>query len=140
MRAGGIACVVFLGVAAAFTAGCSSTPVTGSFPFPLDRVQRAAVDAVVMNGFDVQKEQPTCVEGHRPHKIGLFLGSGGETVTISLRPHEPSGTDVTVETTMSLLGIVGQRSWSADVFDQMRESLEKPEGLWQGNPRQGAGP
>ena len=32
-----------------------------------------------MLGFEVKKQEPDFVQGRRPNKMGLFVGSGGET-------------------------------------------------------------
>ena len=64
--------------------GCASTPVRPEsqgvvFQQPTNVVQKAAVDALVVTGFDVKKSEPLYVEGVRPRKVGFFVGSGGET-------------------------------------------------------------
>ncbi|MDP2753621.1 MAG: hypothetical protein Q8P40_04440 [Nitrospirota bacterium] len=70
------------------------------FQKQIEVVQKAAVDALVVLGFDVKKTEPTYVEGSRPRKIGLFVGSGGETVGIWLESLEPEKTVVRVIVTL----------------------------------------
>jgi len=106
-----VAFVLLLGVQA--LAGCASTPTMPSvegviFQTPVDVVQKAGVDALVVTGFDVQRVEPLYIEGFRPRKIGLLVGSGGETVGIWLENLGPSQTRVRVDTAKSFVGIVGQ--------------------------------
>jgi len=123
--------VTLFGLILAMMAGCASTPVASGatpvtvFEQPIVQVQKAAVDALVVTGFDVAKQELTYVEGFRPRKIGLFVGSGGETVGIWLTEQGPNQTAVKVDTTRSLLGIVGQKIWNTDIINEMTKSLTK---------------
>lgn len=118
--------------AALMLAGCSSTPVKPEgesvvFGKPLAVVQKAAVDALVVTGFDVQKTEPQYVEGYRPRRIGLFVGSGGETVGIWLDPIDTSKTRVRVDTARTFAGGAGQRNWNAAVLEELDKTLGKRE-------------
>lgn len=118
-------------IISALVAGCASTPVASDatrqtvFPQPIERVQKAVVDALVVTGFDVTKQEPTYVEGFRPRKVGFFVGSGGETVGVWLTEEGPNKTAVKVDTAKSLVGIVGQKTWDAEIFNEMSKSLTK---------------
>jgi len=111
--------------------GCSSTPVIEAdipasvFQQPIEQVRTAAVNALVTFGFDVTKQGSNYVEGHRPHKVGLLVGSGGETVGVWLTDLEPGVTAVRVDTAKSFVGIIGQRDWEADILREMRQSLRQ---------------
>jgi hypothetical protein len=114
------------------TAGCASTPKMPSeaptvFAKPSAVVQKAAVDSLVVAGFEIQKTEPLYVEGMRPHRVGLVVGSGGETVGVWLEPMGASRTGVRVDTARSLLGIAGQRKWNDDILAEMTKTLGKPE-------------
>jgi len=120
--------VVLLLVAA--LTGCASIPTKPEvegviFQKPADVVQKAAVDALVVTGFDVKKSDPLYVEGFRPRKVGLFVGSGGETVGIWLESLETSKTRVRVSTAKSLAGVVGQKNWDAEIRAEMEKILGK---------------
>ena len=111
-------------------AGSAATPTKPEaegviFQKPADVVQKAAVDALVVMGFDVKKSDPLYVEGVRPRKVGLLVGSGGETVGIWLEPLEASKTRVRVSTAKSLVGVVGQKNWDAEIRAEMEKSLSK---------------
>jgi hypothetical protein len=112
--------------------GCASTPKAPEtagvvFSQPVDKAKRAAVDALVVLGFDVQKQEAAYVEGFRPRKIGLFVGSGGETVGVWLEPVTPERTRVRVDTAKSFAGYVGQKKWDSEVLAEMEKTLGKPE-------------
>ena len=114
------------------TGGCASTPKMPSgastvFGKPSAVVQKAALDSLIVAGFEIQKTEPLYVEGFRPHRVGLVVGSGGETVGVWLEPLGDSKTGVRVDTAKSLLGIAGQRTWDADILNEMSKSLGKPE-------------
>ena len=110
-------------------AGCSSTPeakdakTTATFPHPIAKVQQAAVDALTVTGFDIKKQEPTYVEGTRPRKMGLFVGSGGETVGVWLTALSPEQTEVKVDTAKTFVGGAGQKSWDKQVLEEMTKSL-----------------
>jgi hypothetical protein len=120
-----------LAVIAPLLVACASTPdlpkTSGVvFAQPLEKARQAALDALVVLGFDVKKQEPTYVEGFRPRKVGLFVGSGGETVGIWLEPAEQQ-TRVRVDTAKSFAGMAGQKNWDAAVLAQMEKTLGKPQ-------------
>lgn len=126
------AIVALLLTGAVALAGCASTPDkppghNAVFLKPVAEVQKAAVDALVELGFDVEKSEAAYVEGFRPRKVGLFVGSGGETVGIWIEPLGPSRTGVRVDTARSFAGIAGQKRWDEDVLDKLEKSLGKKE-------------
>jgi len=112
--------------------GCASTPALPKasgvvFAQPLEKTRQGALDALVVLGFDVKKQDPAYVEGFRPRKIGLLVGSGGETVGVWLEPVGDQQTRVRVDTAKSLAGIVGQKKWDAEVLAQMEKTLGTPQ-------------
>lgn len=121
--------MILLGLASVLVAGCASTPVAHDatpmtvFQQPIQRMHKAAVDALVVTGFDITKQEPTYVEGFRPRKVGLFVGSGGETVGIWLAGQGPNKTEVRVNTAKSFVGIVGQKNWDTEILNEMTKSL-----------------
>lgn len=111
-------------------AGCSSTPTKPNDAMPsviYDKaeatLQKAAVDALVANGFVVSKSDAQYVEGARPHKMGALVGSGGETAGIWLSSLGDDKTSVKVSTAKSLLGIVGQKDWDKEILADMDKSV-----------------
>ncbi len=122
--------IMLLGMPLVLVSGCASTPVasdatsTATFQQPVERVQKAAIDALIVTGFDINKQEPTYIEGSRPRKLGLVVGSGGETVGVWLTARGSNKTNVKVDTAKSLVGIVGQKKWDAEILSEMSKSLK----------------
>lgn len=116
-------------VLAIFTAGCASTPEPEdleqeyTFENSLAETNRAAVDALTVLGFEIEETTDTYVQGHRPHKVGLLVGSGGETVGVWLESVSDQETKVKVDTAKSFVGYVGQEDWDEEIVVEMRKFL-----------------
>ena len=95
------------------------------FEQPIAKTQQAAVDALTVVGCEIKQQEPSYVEGSRPHKMGLFVGSGGETVKVTLVSLEPQNTSVTVKTEKSFVGFAGQKNWDKQVLEEMTKELNK---------------
>jgi hypothetical protein len=113
-----------------FFVGCSTTPTKPEvegivFPSTIDEVKKAAEDALVVTGFDIEKSESQYIEGFRPRKLGFFVGSGGETVGVWLESLEPSRTRAIVKTAKSLVGYVGQKNWDDEIIAEMKNILKK---------------
>jgi hypothetical protein len=117
------AVLVFLhtGVAAAADDGVQAT-----LDHPIDVTQKAAVNALTMIGCTIKKEDPTYVEGKREHKVGVFVGSGGETVSVTLTPAGEGKVSINIRTKKSFVGMAGQKNWDQPVLDEMLKSLAAP--------------
>ena len=119
---------ILLLCALSLVAGCRSTPTRPSqfttMERPLEAVHQAAVSALVVNGFDVERTEPRYLEGRRPRRWGWVSGSGGETVSIWLEP-QGGGTRVGIETGETSLGATGQKNWNNDVLNALRRELER---------------
>ena len=109
---------------------CSSVPRRPGgdagvvFRKPLPEVRAAAVSALVVCGFDIKEEESNYLQGSRPRKMGLFVGSGGESIGVWLEEQGASRTYVEVNTAKSFVGIVGQKNWNNAVLGEMRRILE----------------
>lgn len=131
MKTLNVTLILALGGLMAFMAGCASIPKATDakagaiFQQPIDKVQKAAVDALAVTGFDIKKQEPTYVEGSRPRKVGLFVGSGGETVGVWLNAQAADKTEVKVKTAKSLVGIAGQKNWDDQILAEMTKTLGK---------------
>ena len=113
-------------------AACGATPTRPQLPgfiFPKssDVVHKVALDALVVNGFEIQKTEPLYVEGYRARRVGIIIGSGGETAGVWLEPIDNSRTRVQVRTARTFLGGAGQRNWDRDIIEEMEKVLGKRE-------------
>jgi hypothetical protein len=111
-------------------AGCSATPTRPGdsvpsvvFNKPEATVQKAAVDALQANGFVVSKSDAEYVEGARPHKVGLVVGSGGESAGVWLASLSSDKTAVKVSTAKSFAGMAGQKNWDKEIIAEMDKSI-----------------
>ena len=95
-----------------------------TFSQPLPRVQNAAVSALTSVGCRIEKKETYFVSGERPHKMGLFVGSGGETVKVFMVPQSDKVTNVWVDTDLSFAGIAGQQGWNQQVLAEMTNLLK----------------
>jgi hypothetical protein len=89
----------------------------------LEEVRQAGLRSLTFVGCKLKTQQPLFLSGDRPHKFGLFVGSGGETVNVFLYPESDTETHVWVETHKSFVGMVGQQGWNKQVIDQMTQLL-----------------
>lgn len=121
--------ILFFGLVSVLAAGCSSTPsISDTAPVtvylhPMAQVHKAAVDALFVAGFEVTKQEPAYVEGFRPRRFGMAVGSGGETVGVWLADKGPSTTEVRIDTAKSAVGLVGQKDWNDAVLKEITKSL-----------------
>jgi hypothetical protein len=109
------------GVAAAADDGVRAT-----LDHPIEVAQKAAVNALTVIGCTIKKEDPNYVEGKREHKVGVFVGSGGETVSVTLTPTGDGKVGINIRTKKSFVGMAGQKNWDQPVLDEMLKSLAAP--------------
>lgn len=109
---------------------CSATPTRPAseagveFAYSIQDVHAAALSALSEHGFEVVTNQETYIEGKRPHKVGLVVGSGGETIGVWLSGKDDKTTQVTVDTAKSFAGMAGQKNWDDEVLSSIRSALE----------------
>jgi hypothetical protein len=122
-----------LSLSTLITTSCSSSGSTapasgvGSAPAadgsvlakPLAAAHQSALQALAAVGANVTVNEAAYLEGKRPHKMGVMVGSGGETIKITLTA-QGQQTHVSVATKKSILGIAGQKNWDAQVLAAMR--------------------
>ena len=109
---------------------CSATPDKPSdaqpgvvYNKPIADVQKAALNALASNGFEITKSGADYVEGSRPHKMGLLVGSGGETAGVWLTAVSATSTSVKVDTAKSFAGMAGQKSWDTEIIAAMDSNV-----------------
>ena len=86
----------------------------------LPEAHMSALHALSTIGAKVSSNKPGYLEGRRPNKMGLMVGSGGETVKIWLTAQGSRQTLVKVKTKKSIVGIAGQKNWDSEVIRAMR--------------------
>jgi hypothetical protein len=73
----------------------------------------AAVDSTV------SEETRTTLKAQRNRHIGVFVGSGGEELLITLQEVSGNKTFVTAATKTGFVGGAGQKAWSCQIVDQI---------------------
>jgi hypothetical protein len=120
------------------SAGCESKQKSGGeneqtrfFAGMLPSVKQALTGALTAFEFKVDKDKADLIEGHRPHHVGVVTGSGGEKIVLHFKETEQEGkkgVQVTAETVKTMVGRLGQKSWTNAVLDQISCNLAKTAG------------
>ncbi len=118
-----IAVAAVIGCFVPVSAQAADKGVEASLDATPEAVHKAARDALVVIGCEIKKDEPTQLEGYRKHKVGLFVGSGGETVSVSITAQAEGKTNVDIRTKRTFAGGAGQKNWDQPVLDEIRKSL-----------------
>lgn len=98
-----------------------------TFDQPIAAVQVQAINALTVLGCEFKKQLPNYVEGKRVRKVGVFVGSGGETLRVWLA--EVGGkTEVRVSTSKTFVGGAGQKNWDTQIVEEITKGLAQPPG------------
>ena len=96
--------------------------VQATFDDSIDAVKKAAADALTVVGCEIKKNDSNYIEGVRAHKMGAFVGSGGETVSVALTATDGK-ISVEIHTKKSFVGMAGQKNWDESVLEEMKKTL-----------------
>src|SRR5262245_10540830 len=99
-----------------------SKDVDRMVPYPADKVHEAAKLAMATYGCDVKKEKKDALECTRSRRVGVFVGSGGEKVTVRLK-EVGKETQVVVKTGKGFVGRLVKKNWSTPIFNEMLKNL-----------------
>jgi hypothetical protein len=91
-------------------------------PYSMDKVLEASKLAMATYGCEIKNEKPDSLECTRSRHVGVFVGSGGEKVTVRLKP-KGAETQVIVTTGKGFVGRVGKKNWSTPIFDEIVKNL-----------------
>lgn len=102
-----------------------SKDVDQTIAYPMAKVLDAARQAIATYGCDSKKdkEKPDYLECTRDRHVGVFVGSGGEKVTVKLT-EKGNETRVEIKTGKGFVGRVGKKNWSTPIFNEMMKSLK----------------
>jgi hypothetical protein len=121
-----LALVLTLGTLGAGVASAADKGVQATLDQPISSVHKAAIDALTVIGCTIKKEEATYIEGKRERKIGAFVGSGGETVSVTLSEAAAGKVAVDIRTAKTFVGGAGQKNWDQPVLDEMTKVLAAP--------------
>lgn len=93
--------------------------------YPMAKVLDAARQATATYGCDSKKdkEKADYLECTRDRHVGVFVGAGGEKVTVKLSA-KGSETRVEIKTGKGFVGRLGKKNWSTPIFDEMMKTLK----------------
>jgi hypothetical protein len=89
----------------------------------MDKALEAAKQALATYGCSIKKERADYLECARDRHVGVFVGSGGEKVTVKLSA-KGGETRVEIKTGKGFVGRVGKKNWSTPIFDEMMKTLK----------------
>lgn len=121
-----VAVMTFAGAAQAAKNIDENSPPDGApnatFEQSMSVVQEQAVNALTVLGCEFKKQLPNYLEGKRVRKVGVFVGSGGETLRVWLA--EANGkTEVRVNTNKTFVGGAGQKNWDNQIIEEITKGL-----------------
>jgi len=73
----------------------------------------------------IEEETPDYIKAQRKRHIGLFVGSGGEVLTVQLKEIDADKTFVTATTKTGFAGAAGMKPWSCQLVDEMVKMASK---------------
>src|SRR5258708_15464320 len=111
-----LAWVLTVGTLGAGVASAADKGVQATRDQPISSVHKAAVDALTVIGCTIKKEEATYIEGKRERKIGAFVGSGGEAVSVTLSEAAAGKVAVDIRTGKTFVGGAGQKESAPPVF------------------------
>lgn len=102
-----------------------SKDVDQTIAYPMAKVLDAARLAMATYGCDSKKdkEKPDYLECTRDRHVGVFVGSGGEKVTVKLS-EKANETRVEIKTGKGFVGRVGKKNWSTPIFNELMKTLK----------------
>lgn len=121
--AAALVCAFVIGTFMAGVALAEDKGVQSTVGYPMEAVKKAAADALTVIGCTIKKDESTYVEGVRARKVGAFVGSGGETVSVTLAPTADGKTSVDIRTKKTFVGGAGQKNWDQQTLDEIMKEL-----------------
>lgn len=100
-----------------------SKDVDQTVAYAMDKVLESAKLALATYGCDVKKEKPDYLECTRSRHTGVFVGSGGEKVTVRLTA-KGDETRVEIKTGKGFVGRLGKKNWSTPIYEEMVKALK----------------
>jgi hypothetical protein len=73
----------------------------------------------------ITSEADNVIRAERNRHIGLFVGSGGEELSVMLKEVPGSKTFVTATTKTGFVGGAGQKAWSCQIVDELIKMASK---------------
>ena len=73
----------------------------------------------------IKEEADTYIKAQRIQHIGVFVGSGGEELTVNLKEVDSDRTFISATTKTGFVGGAGMKPWSCRIIDEMVNMASK---------------
>ena len=73
----------------------------------------------------INEETDTFIKAQRNRHIGVFVGSGGEELSVKLKDAGENKTFIAATTKTGFVGAAGQKAWSCQIVDEMVKMASK---------------
>ena len=91
----------------------------------LKRAKDISKKVIIALDSKITEETDTSVKAQRNRHIGVFVGSGGEELSVNLKEIENGKTFVTATTKTGFVGGAGQKAWSCQIIDEIVKMAAK---------------
>lgn len=91
----------------------------------LSRAKDVAKKVLVAVDSTITEEADTLIKAQRNRHIGVFVGSGGEELSVNFKAVDNDKTFTSVTTKTGFVGGAGQKAWSCQIVDEMVKMASK---------------
>jgi hypothetical protein len=91
----------------------------------INRARDIAKKALVAVDSTISEETDILIKAQRNRHIGVFVGSGGEKISISLKEAGENKTFMAITTKTGFVGGAGQKAWSCQILDEVVKMASK---------------
>lgn len=91
----------------------------------INRARDIAKKVLVAVDSTISEETDTLIKAQRNRHIGVFIGSGGEELSISLKETGENQTFMSITTKTGFVGGAGQKAWSCQIVDEVVKMASK---------------
>ena len=91
----------------------------------LNRARDISKKVLVAVDSTITEETDTLIKAQRNRHIGVFVGSGGEELSVKLKGVSENKTFTAVTTKTGFVGGAGQKAWSCQIVDEMVKMAPK---------------
>ena len=91
----------------------------------MQRAKDIAIKGIVAIDSQIEEETDIYIKARRKRHIGVFVGSGGEILTVNLKEIDSNKTFVSATTKTGFVGGAGMKAWSCRIVDEMVKMASK---------------
>lgn len=91
----------------------------------IKRAKDIAKKVIIALDSKITEEQDTSIKAQRNRHVGVFVGSGGEELSVNLKEIDSNKTFISATTKTGFVGGAGQKAWSCQIIDEMLKMAAK---------------